>query len=184
MFIAGCDVPLRHNHTIQLPGGGTRTTLLMPAWRSDSFYGVKTVNIFAGNAALGLSGLHSTYILYEASTGRPLAQIDGNKITSRRTVAVSALAASFLARPDAATLLIVGTGRVAQLIAEAYRTVLPIKKVLVWSRQPERGAATAAQLNALFKDQGILANAVHDLAAAAKEVTDRTFKRLNPSIGH
>lgn len=169
MFIAGCEVPLRHNHTIELPGGATGTTLLMPAWRSDSFYGVKTVNIFAGNAALGLPGLHSTYILYEASTGRPLAQIDGNEITSRRTVAASALAASFLARPDAATLLIVGTGRVAQLIAQAYRTILPIKKVLVWGRQPERAAAMAAQLNALFKNQGILASAAHDLAAAAKQ---------------
>lgn len=165
MFIAGCEVPLRHNHSIGLPDGGTGTTLLMPAWRSDGYYGVKTVNIFPGNASLGLPGLHSTYLLYETRTGRPLAQIDGNEITSRRTAAASALAASFLARPDARTLLVVGTGRVAWLVAEAYRAVLPIERVLVWGRQPAQAAAMAAHLNGL----GLSAELAPDLESAVKQ---------------
>ncbi|RYX94684.1 MAG: ornithine cyclodeaminase family protein [Comamonadaceae bacterium] len=168
MFVAGCEVPLRHSHTIQLPGGASGTTLLMPAWRSDGYYGVKTVNIFPGNAALGLPGLHSTYLLYDSATGRPLAQIDGNEITSRRTVAASALAASFLARPDARTLLVVGTGRVARLVAEAYRAVLPIEKVWVWGRQHEQAVALAAQLNQQLKEQGVQCEAAPDLAAAVR----------------
>lgn len=169
MFITGCEVPLRHSHTIELPGGGSGTTLLMPAWRSDSYYGVKTVNIFAGNAALGLPGLHSTYLLYDASTGQPLAQIDGNEITSRRTVAASALAASFLARPDARTLLVVGTGRIALLIAQAYRVIMPLDKVLVWGRQPAQADAMAAQLRAGLAGEDITVSVALELAAAVAQ---------------
>src|SRR4028119_123723 len=64
------------------------------------------------NAEAGLPTLHSTYLLFDAATGAPLAFIDGDEITARRTAAASALAASFLARPDARRLLVVGAGRV------------------------------------------------------------------------
>ncbi|RZJ21719.1 MAG: ornithine cyclodeaminase family protein [Haliea sp.] len=169
LFVTGCEVPMRHHHTITLPDGSTGTTLLMPAWQSDGYYGVKTVNIFPANATRGLPALHSTYLLYDTATGQPLAQIDGNEITSRRTVAASALAASFLARPDARTLLVVGTGRVALLTAEAYRAVLPIRTVLVWGRQPAQASAMAARLAADLQGQGVDVQAVTDLAAAARQ---------------
>src|SRR4051794_29185930 len=97
MFRSGCEVPARHVHEI----GDAGTVLLMPAWRRDAFLGIKTVNIFPGNGERGLPGLHSVYTLFDATTGVPLAQIDGDQITARRTVAASALAASFLARADA-----------------------------------------------------------------------------------
>ena len=89
LFVAGCEVPLRHTHS--LPGTGdsgtANTVLIMPAWQPGKFMGIKTVNIFPGNSARGLPGLFSTYTLYDAQTGQPLAQIDGNEITSRRTAA-------------------------------------------------------------------------------------------------
>ena len=81
-----------------------------------------------------------------AQPGEHLALIDGGEITRRRTAAASALAGSFLAREDAATLLIVGSGHVAGLMAEAYRAVRPIERVMVWNIRPagaERLAATA-----------------------------------------
>ena len=77
------------------PGG---TVLIMPAWSDAGFLGIKTINIFPGNGARGLPGLHATYVLYDARTGVPLAMMDGNEITARRTAAASALGASFLAR--------------------------------------------------------------------------------------
>ena len=124
MFVSGCEVPLRATRTHRrgrADAGGGGTILLMPAWRVGARLGIKTVTIFPGNGALGLPGLHSTYGLFDAATGVPLAQLDGNEITSRRTAAASALAASFLARADARRLLILGTGRVAALLAEAMR---------------------------------------------------------------
>lgn len=164
MFIEGCEVPPRHVHTIPAPDGGGMTSLIMPAWQPGRYYGVKTVNIAPGNAALGLPGLHSTYLLYDAVRGVPLAQIDGNQITNRRTVAASALAASRLARPDARRLLVVGAGQVARLLADAYRAVLPIEQVRVWARSPQQAAALAEALRA----QDVEAIATDDLAAASR----------------
>jgi ornithine cyclodeaminase/alanine dehydrogenase-like protein (mu-crystallin family) len=158
MFVAGCEVPLRHTHRI----GDVGTILLMPAWRLGARLGIKTVTIFPGNSALGKPGLHSIYLLFDASTGEPLAQLDGNVITSRRTAAASALAASYLAREDAGRLLLLGTGRVASLLPEALRTVRPITHVDVWNHRESSALSLVAQL----REDGFDAHVAHDLEDA------------------
>jgi ornithine cyclodeaminase/alanine dehydrogenase-like protein (mu-crystallin family) len=158
MFIAGCEVPLRHTHRI----GDEGTILLMPAWRTGARLGIKTVTIFPGNGARGKPGLHSIYLLFDASTGEPLARLDGDQITSRRTAAASALAASYLAREDASRLLIVGTGRVASLLAQALRAVRPIARVDVWNHREASAQALVERLRA----EGFDAHLAHDLAGA------------------
>ncbi len=166
MFVAGCEVPLRHTHSLQAAADGPpRTVLVMPAWQHDRYLGIKTVTIFPDNARRGLPGLFSTYVLYDASTGQPLAQIDGNEITSRRTAAASALAASYLAPADARSLLVVGCGRVGSLIPEAYRAVRPVERVVVWDRDENAAKALAARLCAQDIDTAVapdLAQAVND----------------------
>ena len=159
LFASGCEVPARHVH--QIAAG--LTSLIMPAWLPGRYYGIKTVNIAPGNVALGLPGLHSSYLLFDAVTGVPLAWMDGNPITARRTAAASALAASWLAVPDASHLLLVGAGQVARLLPEAMRVVRPIRRVTVWARSAEQATALARTLCA----QGFEANASGDLAAAA-----------------
>ncbi|NML15966.1 ornithine cyclodeaminase family protein [Azohydromonas caseinilytica] len=158
-----CQVPARHVHEIAAPDGGPPlTSLLMPAWLPGRCYGVKIVNIAPGNAARGLPGLHGAYLLFDAVTGVPLALMDGDEITSRRTAAASALAATYLARPDARWLLVLGTGRVASLLPAAYAAVRPIEEVRVWARSPDKAQALAESLRA----QGFAAEAAPDLAAA------------------
>ena len=144
MFAAGCEVPQRHTHVIAGQHGAAGTMLIMPAWQADAYLGVKTICIFPGNAEAGLPGLHSTYVLYDARTGVPLAHIDGNELTARRTAAAAALAASYLAAPQAQALTIIGAGRVASVLAQAYRLVRPIRRVRIWNRNPERARALAA----------------------------------------
>lgn len=161
MFAGGCQVPPRHVHEIVAPGGSALVSLIMPAWTARH-YGVKTVNVVPGNAARGLPGLHAVYLLFDAVTGVPLAQLDGNVITSRRTAAASALAASRLARDDARHLLVVGAGAVARLLPAAYRAVRPIERVTVWARRAEAAQALAAEL----RGQGFDACAAPDLGAA------------------
>ena len=161
-FVAGCELPLRHTHTIANPHGPAGTVLLMPAWRPGARLGIKTVTIFPGNSARGRPGLHSLYTLFDATTGEPLAQLDGNEITSRRTAAAAALAASFLARADAARLLVLGAGRVAALVPEAMRSVRPITQVLVWNHRAEN----AQRLVDTLRTQGVDAEAATDLDAA------------------
>lgn len=146
-FASGCEVPLRHNHTVTTAQGQQGTLLLMPAWSpSQGYLGVKTVSIYPGNAGRSLPGLFSTYILYSVETGEPLALIDGNEITSRRTAAASALGASFLSRKDARSMLLLGAGRVASLVPYAWRSVRQIERVGVWDINPAQGRRLAEQL--------------------------------------
>ena len=165
LFIAGCEVPRRHVHELRSGDGEVVTSLLMPAWQPGGHYGVKIVNVAPVNAAHGLPGLHSSYLLHDAATGVPLALIDGNQITSRRTAAASALAASFLARTDARHLLVVGAGRVAALLPAAYREVRPVDRITVWARKP----AAAASLAQTWRNAGMSATAAPDLAAAVSD---------------
>jgi len=146
-FASGCEVPLRHNHTVTAAPDEPGTLLLMPAWNAASGYmGVKTVCVYPGNHRRKLPGLYSTYILYRAETGKPLALIDGNEITSRRTAAASALAASFLSRKDASSMLVLGAGRVASLLPYAYRAVRQVRRVGVWDIDMDQARRLVAHL--------------------------------------
>jgi ornithine cyclodeaminase/alanine dehydrogenase-like protein (mu-crystallin family) len=165
LFAQGCEVPPRHVHELPVPGGEAITSLIMPAWIPGRYYGIKTVNVAPGNARRGLPGLHASYLLCDGSTGQPLAVIDGDVITHRRTAAASALAARWLARPDARHLLVVGAGQLARMLPEAYRAVRAIEQVTLWARDAGKAEALAAQL----RGQGLPARAATDLQAACGE---------------
>jgi ornithine cyclodeaminase/alanine dehydrogenase-like protein (mu-crystallin family) len=165
MFIDGCNVPLRHNHKIAT-ASEEGTVLIMPAWQEGRYLGIKTVNVFPGNASRGLPGLHSTYVLYDAQTGAPLAQMDGNEITSRRTAAASALAASYLARENASRMVLLGAGRVGSLVPQAYRAVLPIREVEVWDSNRAASERLVARLVELGLDARTVENLPESVAAA------------------
>lgn len=140
---APCHAPQRVPFDI----GNDAQLLVMPAW-NDRYLGVKLVNVFPGNGNRGLPAVSSTYVLSDAMTGRPKAIIDGEMLTARRTAAVAALGASFLASPRGGNLLLIGAGRVARELPAAFATVRPIDSVTVWTRRPEQAAALARELNA------------------------------------
>jgi ornithine cyclodeaminase/alanine dehydrogenase-like protein (mu-crystallin family) len=177
LFERGCEVPPRQVLEIAPAATGAGvTSLVMPAWLCGRCYGVKIVNIAPGNGARGLPALHATYLLHDANSGAPLALIDGEQITTRRTAAVSALAASWLARSDARHLALIGAGRVAHLLADAHRVVRPIDRVTVWARSAEAAEALAAELAA----RGFRARRAASVEAAVAEadiVSCATFAR-------
>lgn len=162
-FREGATVPTRHVHAIQ-SGTAHGTTLIMPAWSDRGYFGVKIINIFPENTHQGLPGLHATYNLYSATTGVPIAQVDGDIVTVYRTAGAAALGADYLARKEASTLLIVGSGRIAGLVAQAMRTVRPIQRVMVWNVREAGAQALAESLRA----QGFDAQPTTDLEAAAR----------------
>ncbi len=143
-FRVGAEVPVRHAHSVN--GAGDGKLLLMPAWRPDESIGVKIVTVFPGNRAYGVPTVGALYLLLDGSTGHPVALLDGEAITLRRTGAASALAARYLARADAKTLLVVGTGALAPYMARAHAADHAYQRVLVWGRNPERAGAVAASL--------------------------------------
>jgi ornithine cyclodeaminase/alanine dehydrogenase-like protein (mu-crystallin family) len=165
MFRQGCTVPPRHVHTLPA-AGAENSVLIMPAWQPEGLLGIKTVNVFPANAGRGLPALHSLYALFDATTGEPLAMLDGDEITARRTAAASALAASRLAPARSKTLLVVGSGTVASLLPAAYRAAIPIERVLVWARRHDRAASLASRLVAEGFEAHAEANLQHAVAQA------------------
>ncbi len=138
--------PLRTNHSVAVPEEAAASLLLMPAWRVGHRIGVKLVTVFPGNRARGERAVNAVYALFDARNGLPVALFDGEELTARRTAGASALAARHLARGDAAHLVIVGAGRVAQSLAEAYCALRGITRVSLWSRTPEHAAAAATTM--------------------------------------
>ena len=165
MFQQGCEMPLRHHHSVAIPNEDDGTLLLMPAWLPGSFIGVKMVNVVPGNSARGLPAIAGAYLLSSGATGALLAVIDGAELTARRTAAASALAARYLARTEASCLLIVGAGKLSLNLIEAHSAVRSITSVMIWARRPEQAEAVAQDARA----RGFAAVAVTDLQAAAKQ---------------
>lgn len=159
-FADGAEVPLRHAHAL----GGADALLLMPAW-SQHALGVKLVTVMPGNASRGAATVQATYLLLDRATGEALALLDGEALTLRRTAAASALAARYLARPDARRLLVVGSGRLAAWMARAHWALRPaLEQVAVWGRNADAGIALARTLG----DEGLPAHACTDLEQAVR----------------
>jgi ornithine cyclodeaminase len=162
-FREGVESPPRHHHAMQRPDGEA-TMLLMPAWERAGYIGVKMVNVFPQNADHGIPAISGVYLLSEGDHGRPLACMDGSELTRRRTAAASALAARELARDDASTLLVVGTGKLAPMVIEAHAAVRPIERVRIWGRHSDKAESLAADYADRFDTA-----AVTDLEAATRE---------------
>lgn len=156
------EAPERHIHTIQISGRADATALLMPAWIRNEVYGVKLTNVFPSNNAVGEPAITALYALFDAKTGRLVALFDGGELTARRTAAASALAASYLARADSRRLIVLGTGRLAPMLALAHASIRPIENIEVWGRNAAKARATA---EAISDETGIRAVATPDLAA-------------------
>lgn len=163
-FRGGIASPTRHHHTFPRSGGDA-TLLLMPAWTHEAaggFVGVKVVSVFAGNAALREPSVQGTYILMDGRTGRPLAALDGTRLTLWRTAGASALAARFLASSETRRMVMVGAGALAPYLVRAHCAVRPIETIAIWARRPDAAERLAATLSA----EGLPAHATVDLEGA------------------
>jgi ornithine cyclodeaminase len=110
---------------------------VMPAYTPQpARLGAKLVTVFGGNEARGLPSHLATILLLDPDTGALQAILDGRYITEARTAAVSAVSARHLARADAGTLAIVGTGVQARSHLEALSAVRTLTDIRVWSPRP------------------------------------------------
>lgn len=95
-------------------------------------FGLKLVSWFGKNADKGLPPLIGTTLVFDGRTGAPLGLLSAEHITGMRTGAAGAIGAKHLARKDARTLLMVGTGHQALFQIGAALTALPgLERVLV-----------------------------------------------------
>jgi ornithine cyclodeaminase len=117
------------------------------------------------NAGRGLPTVQAVVVWFDATTGRPVALLDGATITAMRTGAASGVATRLLARPDAATLAMIGAGGQAEWQVRAVLAARPIREVLVHARHAEGRDAFADRMAAAT---GVAVRAV----ASAREAVE------------
>jgi ornithine cyclodeaminase len=156
------QAPRRHVHP--LSDTGSSTLLLMPVWQANAHLGVKLVTVVPENQTRQLPTVQALFILLDTATGTPLALMDGEELTLRRTAAASALASTYLSRPDSEQLLIVGTGQLAPYMAVAHCAVRDIRRVTVWGRDLQ---LTIEKIKALGLPASVAIDVAEDLETAS-----------------
>jgi len=100
--------------------------------------GLKAGSYNPPNLARGMPAHTSTTLLFDDSTGAPIAVVDANYLNGMRTASADAAAVRRLAREDARTLGVVGFGAQAVFEIEAVLHVRRIERVVVAGRSPEQ----------------------------------------------
>jgi ornithine cyclodeaminase len=165
LIAVGAHAPERTVHPVEVPGGSDASLLLKPGWVVGDTIAVKAVTFFPDNGALGMATVNAGVLLFDGTNGLFLGACDGNELTTRRTAAASAVAAKRLARSDAKRLLVVGTGALAPMTAQAHASVRAYESIAIWGRSAAKAEAVADSL----VDAGLPATAVVDLDAAVGE---------------
>lgn len=138
-------LPLRTQLDVSAHGG---VALFMPAYAAGSdALAVKAVAVYPRNAQRGLPTIHGVVLVFEASSGRPVALLEGGALTAIRTGAASGAATDLLARPDAGVAAIIGSGVQARTQLEAVCAVRPIQEVRVYSTNPEQAEQFAREMS-------------------------------------
>ena len=92
-------------------------------------------------------GAHFTFLLYEAATGRPLAEFEANWLGQIRTGAASGLAADLLLKPEQPiTVGCIGSGFQADSQIQALRAVRTVRELRIFSRSEEKRQSFAQQV--------------------------------------
>lgn len=117
-----------------LPDGTNRNVFaIMPAYLGKNrYFGAKVITAFPDNHLFNIPSHLGEILLFNSKNGAPVALIDANTITWIRTAAVSALATDYLAKKEAQTLTLIGSGQQAESHLAAISCVRGINRVLVY----------------------------------------------------
>jgi alanine dehydrogenase len=134
--------------TVLEVGSDSGLFAVMPAALDDPpVAGAKLVTVYNRNHERGLPSHLASIVVLDHATGALVALMDGRYITEVRTAAVSAVSVKLLARPNAASLAIIGSGVQARSHLEAIRHVRPLSDVRVWSPTARHRDAFAADMS-------------------------------------
>lgn len=116
---------------------------VMPAAAGKKYAGVKIVNSHRRNPDKGLPAVMGTYVLVSQESGLPLSILDATYLTAVRTGAASAVATKYMARQEAASVGLVGSGVQATFQLLAISKVREIREVFAWSPEFDRSRRDA-----------------------------------------
>ena len=137
---------------------------------SLNVFGLKAYSVARGKARFHVS-------LYDTTTGELLAFIEADKLGQMRTGAASGIATKYLARDDAKTVGIYGTGWQAQSQLAAVCAVRNIESVKVFSRSEEKRNSFSATMSQELGITNITPVAEPEAAAAADILITITSSR-------
>ena len=155
------EAPPRTVHPVPVPGETEAFLLLKPGWVTGELIGVKAVTVFPANGRVDLPMVQAGFLLFDGRNGSLVGACEANALTTRRTAAASAVAAKRLARADAARLLVVGSGALAPMVAQAHAAVREYDRIEIWGRTASKAEMVVADLAAV----GLEANLCTDLDA-------------------
>lgn len=145
------DIPLRTNLSVE----GHGQSLYMPGTTSgeDPTLGLKIVAVYPDNPKSNLPSVPATMITQDAKTGIVNAILDGTYLTQLRTGAVQGAATDLLAKEDARTALLIGTGGQAMTQLEAMLTVRRLETVYISDRNYDKADEFCKRASEIFKDK-------------------------------
>jgi len=138
---------------------------LLPSW-NDQVIGVKAFTYFP-NPKPGNKSLYSQILLFNRENGEPLALVDGTSVTFWRTAGISGLATRLLSRENSETMLLLGTGNLAPYMIRANASVRPLKRIMVWGRDPQKAGSVIEGVQSGLPE--VEFSVVDDLQAACGE---------------
>lgn len=113
--------------------------LFMPAYLTAlKQSGTKIVSVFPKNLSVGKPTIYAIYLLSDPSTGEILAILEGATLTGLRTGGASGLATRYLAREDAKTLGVIGSGFQAFYQVRAIQAVRSVESIWAYDVDSER----------------------------------------------
>jgi ornithine cyclodeaminase/alanine dehydrogenase-like protein (mu-crystallin family) len=113
------------------------------------YFAAKTNANFPNNPSRhGLPAIQGVVVLCDADDGRLLAVMDSIELTIRRTAAATAVAARWLARPDAEVLTVCGGGQQGRAHLRALARVLSLRHAFVFDKDQAAARACADELQA------------------------------------
>jgi ornithine cyclodeaminase/alanine dehydrogenase-like protein (mu-crystallin family) len=136
---------------VLVPPDGRYMMAALAAADEPALLAVKTVVMNPRNTTRGLPQINGLVSLLDSETGVPVAIVDGNWVTAVRTAGLSAVAAKYMANPDASVAGFVGTGVQARSHLTAFAEMFPLKRIKIFGR----GQANIDLLAAHARDLGL-----------------------------
>src|SRR5258705_643596 len=134
---------------VPVPGGGFHAKPAMPELSRPYFVVKINANFPENPATRGLPTIQGVLVLFDATNGVPLALMDSMAITTLRTAAASAVAASFLARRGAHSATFIGCGVQARAHVAAISAVRKLERAFGFRLDREKAATFAREMQAL-----------------------------------
>lgn len=139
----------------------------------DRRLGVYGVKVYTASR----KGARFLVLLYESETGDLLAMVEADRLGQMRTGAASGVATKYMARADADSVGIFGTGWQAESQLMAVCAVRQIKSITVYGRNAERREAFARKMTSLLRVDATAADSPEEATRSKSIVITATGAR-------